>query len=663
MTSKQKIVGSTLINTEGIKKHFKTVEPWKAIAELVWNGFDAGATAVNVQLHENDLNSVVRITVIDNGSGIDLSSHEDTFGRFNDSRKKNDENLHGANGRGRLAFHRLCASAVWYSYSANGAAKISIDSNTIKDYSGVPIATSELPSPLSEKSTGTLVELLKIHDGVVSAQQLETHFQTEFGWYLAFNAQKKLSINGSEISLPAHTEKKFSHVVDEVMFEGSVVVWHDKPNSEKSYAYVLDSDGKCVGRRLSAFNHKGPFHSSAYVKSDWADNFSPDGPSITHPDAVGFESDVWRKLWKELTRITHELYVNFLSSQFEKEISSYVTDGIFPTYAGLDPQYKVWRFENTKRILRAIYEADPIALGSLNKKQKKLIVRLLDKLAISNENDAIFDVLNSVLELSPEAVETFASQLKRTSLENIVATIEILQKRSDVIDGLRVIMNDHYTDVLETPDLQNIIENNTWLFGHQYETLGAEEDNFTKIAKNLRQKLKSLNDIDEHDLDAEDVVHIAGAKRQTDLFLVRQIPSFDSFGNQIYRCVIIEIKRPSISLNKKHLRQLDDYADIVKDHPDFNSSRMHFELILIGRKISSMDKEIGSRLHNQLSKGQMGLVSEDERMKRYVLNWYTLLDGLKLSNQTMLNALKLKRENLSAVTKDELLTELQVPSK
>ena len=25
---------------EGIKKHFKSLEPWKAVSELVWNGFD-----------------------------------------------------------------------------------------------------------------------------------------------------------------------------------------------------------------------------------------------------------------------------------------------------------------------------------------------------------------------------------------------------------------------------------------------------------------------------------------------------------------------------------------------------------------------------------------------------------------------------------------------
>jgi hypothetical protein len=85
---------------------------------------------------------------------------------------------------------------------------------------------------------------------------------------------------------------------------------------------------------------------------------------------------------------------------------------------------------------------------------------------------------------------------------------------------------------------------------------------------------------------------------------------------------------------------------------------MHFELILIGRKISNEDTEIRSRMKNQLSRGEMGLVTDDERMKRYVLNWYTLLDGFQLSHDFLLEQLTLRRDNLSP-SKSELLHNLQ----
>ena len=86
---------------------------------------------------------------------------------------------------------------------------------------------------------------------------------------------------------------------------------------------------------------------------------------------------------------------------------------------------------------------------------------------------------------------------------------------------------------------------------------------------------------------------------------------------------------------------------------------MHFELILVGRKISSADSEIASRMKGQIAKAEMGLVSDDDRMKRYVLNWYTLLDSFELSNSFMLQHLKLRRDSLSDWSKEELVENLQ----
>ena len=219
-------------------------------------------------------------------------------------------------------------------------------------------------------------------------------------------------------------------------------------------------------------------------------------------------------------------------------------------------------------------------------------------------------------------------------------------------------MNEHYRDVLETPDLQQIIENNTWLFGPKYETLGAEEDTFTKIAKKFRDEAMAQGVIDEEDV--ENLADLKGAQRQTDLFLARRIPTIDSVGNPIYKCLIVEIKRPAASLNKKHLRQLQDYADIIRGFPEFDAENMYFELVLVGRKISSADKLIKRELLSLSSKGEPGLVSDgDPKMKLYVLNWYTLLNSFELSNSFMLEKLKLKRVEFDGLTRQELIKDLQ----
>ena len=233
---------------------------------------------------------------------------------------------------------------------------------------------------------------------------------------------------------------------------------------------------------------------------------------------------------------------------------------------------------------------------------------------MSNENDALLDVLNGALDLDDKTMKKLATQLQVKSLENIVATIEVLQRRAMAVQKLRFVMSEHYREVLETPDLQQIIERNTWIFGPKYETIGAEEDNFTTL---------------------------------------------NSRGQPIYKFIVIEIKRPAISLNKKHLRQLEDYADITKKYPEFTLDKMHFELILVGQQISSVDEQIKSRLNSLIPRGEHGLVTDEPRMKLFVMNWYTLLDSFELSNGFMLEQLKIKRAGLSGATKEELVAELQ----
>ena len=44
---------SVLITPEGIQKNLKNIKPLDAICEYIWNGFDAFATQVEVELHRN----------------------------------------------------------------------------------------------------------------------------------------------------------------------------------------------------------------------------------------------------------------------------------------------------------------------------------------------------------------------------------------------------------------------------------------------------------------------------------------------------------------------------------------------------------------------------------------------------------------------------------
>ena len=650
------ISGVTEISGEGIKKHFKNIEPLQAVFELVWNGLDARANLVQVSIQENELGGIELVSISDDGDGIDPTTLKDTFGKFYDSHKKENAALHGAHGRGRLAFHRVCNRAIWHTKSASGQARILVEAGNIKRFSANLITPDLQSEKLKNHTSGTLVELDQFNDKLPKGSDLRNKFSVEFGWYLALHPKKKITINSVPVVVPSHDLHEELIPIDSHMFKAQIIRWDERPSSEKSYTYLLNSSDKMVHKQLSSFNKKISFFTSIYVTSSWADEFENE-KSLVAPDVHDPSSPEWRQVLKVLNFVTHRIYEDFLRKQADAEVEKYVDEGLFPTYPELDVESRNWRLENSKNLVKAIYVADPSVFNSSGKKQKKVIIRLIDKLSVSNENDSLFEVLNGVLEMDGVSIDRLAKQLKRTTFENIVSTIEALQRRQDTVQRIRELMNEHHLSVRETPDLQKIIEANTWIFGHRYETIGAEEDTFTKIAAELRAKIPSQ--VDEADLDDEDASEIEGARRQTDLFLARKIPSLGSDGQPCYRCLIIEIKRPSVSLNVKHLRQLDDYAAIVMRHPQFSSERMHFELVLVGRKISNADMEIQSRLRNQLGRGELGLVSDDPRMKRYVLNWYTLLDSFELSNTFMLDKLKMQRLALEEASKDELVAELQ----
>ena len=656
MTQKPVFKGSAAIGNSGIKKHFRNAEPWQSLFELVWNGFDAAASFLSVDVVENEMHGLERIVVLDDGDGIDFDTLNDTFGSFNDSAKRANLSLKGEHGRGRLAFHLLCRNASWFTRCNGVDAVIHVSEPTIKDFEGRLLEGAEQRAALLRQDKGTLVELTHFTGSLPDLNALREKLSVEFGWYLAVHPEKQVVLNSAIVQIPKHEEFQEKITADDAIFQVQVIRWEQRPTSEKSYLYLLNSSGVPVYKMLSSLNQKPNFFTSVCVTSAWADTFSHE-QDLLNPGAHTLASPTWKRFKSELDRLSQSIYDKFLRMRAEEVVQSYEDEGYFPNYVGLDDAEKEWRHQHIRGLVRNLYIAEPRVFSNATKKQAKLIIRLLDRLAVSNENDALFEVLEGALDLDAKSMQDLAKQLHRTTFENIVASIEVLQRRATAVQQLRHVMNEHYREVRETPDLQKVIESNTWLFGPRYETIGAEEDTFAKVARRMRDDIMAQTALSTDDVDDEE--DLPGARRQSDLFLARKFPSTDSMGNKVYRCIVVEIKRPAISLNKKHLRQLEDYADIIKRQPEFKSEKMHFELILIGRQISSADTIIPSRLSNLIARNDPGLVAEDPRMKLYVMNWYTLLDGFELTHSFMLDNLKLKRDDYTTATKEDLVAELQ----
>ncbi|WP_460384611.1 ATP-binding protein [Pseudomonas amygdali] len=648
--------GSNTITHEGIAKHFRNVKPWQAIAELIWNGFDAGASDIRVSISETAVDGTSHLTVLDNGSGIEFRESSNNFKRFNDSLKVASYDTHGSHGRGRLAFSQICNHADWYTRHLGEDALITVTSSNLSKVSGSSIESGSSHPLLTAYASGTCVELKNFKHNLPPNESLASDFSKEFGGHFILKPHRSLWLNDFKITPQEHVEFRKTAVLELHKFEIRLIRWKEKPGNDKSYTYFVNSDGKVLHRMHSSGNKKPEYYISIYVNSPYFERYNPNPESLSEPIESFLHSKIGRSLDRQIKLFIAENYASFLISQAEDQVARYESEGDFPAHSDLGAAERSWRLSYVKEIVKSVILKEPTLFIGSNKKQRRVIIRLLDRLAVSNENSGIFDIIESILDLDADTMKTFASQLTKTKLEHIVNTIEVLQKREHAIQQIKEIMDVHYKEVRETPHLQSVIENNTWLFGASYETLAAEEDSFTKAAENLRKQIKDIEDIDVGDLAAG--VTVDGAQKQVDLLLVRRQPQYDSNGEQYYRCVIVEIKRPGVALNDKHLHQLDTYASIISKYPAFQSDLTKFELILIGRTISSEAFNIDQRLESNKIHGEPGIVTKTNKLKAYIKHWPRIFDEFSLTNDFMLEKLKTQRADLSKMTKDGLLAEL-----
>ena len=70
------------ITSTGIRNSLKKYTALKSICEYIWNGFDAKATQINVEIMQNELESISYIKISDNGYGIDNELLNDKFRPF-----------------------------------------------------------------------------------------------------------------------------------------------------------------------------------------------------------------------------------------------------------------------------------------------------------------------------------------------------------------------------------------------------------------------------------------------------------------------------------------------------------------------------------------------------------------------------------------------------
>lgn len=628
------------LQSQGIKRALKNYKMYDSLAEYIWNGFDAQATKVEVLFCENQLGGIDSIIIKDNGVGIEQELLKLKFTPMFESEKaiitnrNNSSTYHGKNGVGRLTFFTFAQQAKWnttyekenikYSYS------ITINASTLEEF-------SHSEKQKTDSATGTTVTLTNIDDKF-SIAELNEYIQTEFSWYIELKRQQgcKLYINNNDIDNTGVIEERSVHkyVYEKTLFDVTFCRWKKKLNKEFSKYYYINANGVERYKENTTLNNKGDkFFHSVYVKSSLFDDFSfenPEGQATLFGKTK--DSAEFRFIKQEVDKLLREKRNPFIKEYTKTYLMELKKNGAYPKYQ--NTPIDAYRKDALDTMISNIYYAEPKIFSKLNITQQKTLVRLFDLILQSNELNSLFDIIGDIVDMSDDERKGLSEILEYATMSNITKTINLLKDRAIVIEQLKYLVFNKSENITETKHIQPFIENNYWIFGEQYHLVTAEEPDFEEALRRFCYILTGEKPTKE-----ESKIDSPDRNKEMDIFAVRQSKQGD-----IKKCIVVELKRPSVTLGSKELTQVKTYFKTIQTESRFNADNIEWEFYLVGNSINA---DIENEYENASSYGEKYLVFKVKKCKIYVKRWSDIITEFEINNSFLLDRLQLQQNALA----------------
>lgn len=592
-------------------------DPVKALAEFVWNALDADATEVSVELVRNALGGIDAITIRDNGCGITLQHALADFENLGASWKRKTQRtrssrvLHGKEGQGRLRFFSLAQKAVWTSVydDAGKLKKLSIE---IAAGSLHKSTVNELGLDEAETGTGTIVELTPLKETFdwLADEETRADFTAIFAPYVLQYPDVKILFDGRPVdpqSTIAHSREFPPHSVicpNRTVRDLSIRVIEWKHSVGGRKIHLGGQSGVVLGSVPASVVAPG-FEFSAYA-------YAPFFQEMADANLLDFDGLNDVDYLKVVEHIRDQLTDHFRSRQAEKSselIQELVNAGVYP-YKG-DPKDEVEKRE------RQVFDIATHAVSSYSKEFKKAdnslkrITLGLLREAVRHNPEAIHNILHHVFNLPKNRQDEFSSLLQKTNLGNIISSSTLIADRIVALQVLRGIVFDpkHRTTVKERGELDVLVQANTWLFGENFH-ITLPEAGLTRIMQRVSEELTGRR--------AKGKLRKPDGKiGRADTFLGRVVPH----QNQLHReFLLIELKRPSLTVTRKQTDQLEDYVNAIRSQPDFMSTSTFWNFYLV---TGEYDDTVAERITQK--DRSSGVLLEKPTHRVWVKTWAELI--------------------------------------
>lgn len=556
------------VNKEHIKKLTSSRSAYDPIYELIWNSLDADATEIDISVNVNNLDSVDRIVVTDNGDGLIKDKAEIYFGDFGNNHKeteyKSNANriFHGQKGYGRYKVFSICGYAEWNFLSMDESYKILL---TRQDLENVEI--EETTDQNSQKTTTVILEDFdaKPASTLADLENLQSHIAAAFCIYFRSYSGIKISLNSVPIDISKYILNEYSESCDKHIegklrkFETTVI---ETLNKVDNNLYFCTEDGVVLDKKKCSYNP--PFNFVCYILSSYLTQLSE--ANLLNTDlSKDFEIviDMAIDFMKKVARGRRAQLAQSLISELKSQ-------NVYP-YGPTNDQIEETEKDVFDIVINEINTTSNL-FNNMNKQNKKVTLRLM-KEAISHTPSEFFRILKEVFELNDSDLNKFIELIDEISLKHIINLSTTINDRIKALEAFRLFMSDKdlKKKVKERSQLHKFLIRHLWILGDQYSYGTDDQTLYNVLLRHLDILGRDKNEIEPALIEKMDDI--------PDIFIYQKYP--DNIDPNRCKNLIIEIKRPSNVANKKEIDQIESYANAVMNEALFQSESISWEFILI----------------------------------------------------------------------------------
>jgi hypothetical protein len=238
--------------------------------------------------------------------------------------------------------------------------------------------------------------------------------------------------------------------------------------------------------------------------------------------------------------------------------------------------------------------------------------------ALRQDPGQLTTIIHEVVALSDADRNTLTRLMSETTLPAIIKAASLVASRNKFLSGLEHLLFDPYDSdkVGERDPLHRLLERELWVFGESYHLMNTERG-LTQILR-THLKLEGLPATS-----VQPVKRWNGRSGRVDLHLAVKTQEFDRT-----RHLVVELKAPDLTLGRKELDQVEDYANVVLSNPAFATEKAEWDFILVGtdyddivenRFIEHTPRALGKVLDPSPRAGR-------PRVRAYVRRWRDMLD-------------------------------------